>query len=1283
MYYAAVSILSVLVLIIINQDVLFRHDAALKMPALAAYKKFIVSVLAYCFTDILWGILQDLNLPRLLYIDTALNYVLMAVAIWFWIGYIVTYYNGKEILKTVFRNLGRAAVVISIGLVIYNAYNPILFEITEKGMYVSASNKFGIQICRTIVLLFLLLHSLCVVFLRYKRKRQRAGVLALFVLIMAAFIAAQLLFYDLPFYSLAYLLGSCLLHFFVIEDEKERFMRETHEAAQREILSASATYENIIRMLSKDYFDLFYVDLETDEYIEYGSRTELDNLFSQTRGTDFFKTINKNVNKIVYEEDRPKLIEVLNKENILSEIEKKGLFGVYYRLVIEGKPTYVGLKATRVLGDEEHLIIGITNVDAQMKDRIYAESLKEEQKAFTRMNAFSRNLLVFYVIDPETDEYDEFSATEDYEKLGISKKGNNFFEEVHKNSLKIIFEEDREMFNRLFTRRNILGAVEIDGIFIMEYRLLIGNKPTYVRLKASEIEENGKKLLIIGVEDVDLYIRREQRQANELSAAKELAVKDALTGVRNNYAFSQAKKSLNEQIDNLEVEEFAIVICDINGLKEVNDNKGHLAGDDLIRRACERICNTFKHSSVFRIGGDEFAVICKGQDYKNINILLERMSIANTSQKDVQIAFGMARFCIGQSVEEVIHGADTLMYEHKAAMKARKDINSGVEDAEELYQFPENLKSAYESSPLSFVYYQNINNRAVPVLVSDGFCRNAGMPRETVVDWLSNGMFERMHPDDVGVMAQISDDFLNQRGEYDTIFRCRLARLSNDSSDSKTLKEEYMYIHGVGKWQTMPDGTQLAVITYGNLSMSQEATDEKRASYTTIRHDSYYTDTLTKLPNINYLNDFGVDKADVIRADGRTPNVIFLDIYSMQSYNNQYGFKEGDRLLCLTAKTLSKQFAKSLVIRESGDHFIILSPVDSPERIEKLISKVNRSIRMKAHGNTSGIRCGVCPMDETTALNEAIDHAKMALKHIENNMNREVEFFSKSSNMLYLQDRYIIENLDRAIREGWIRLYYHAIYRAETQKIAAFECLARWHDPVRGVIYPGVFISVLQKYHQLHKLDLFMFEQACREVKYRYENNLPLVPVSVNFSRQDFDHVDVLAEMNRLYDKYGMADYVDKSYFIIEITEQDLEEGEEVFQEQLSKILENKYRLWLDDFGSGYSAINSFSKYEFDLIKFDMNLVKNLDDVRGVNHILLEDMVNLARKLGIHTLIEGAETQEHIDFIKQIGCELIQGFYYSKPEPLDQILERVKRTGFIKMCETPEEREEFNEKWFE
>ena len=586
------------------------------------------------------------------------------------------------------------------------------------------------------------------------------------------------------------------------------------------------------------------------------------------------------------------------------------------------------------------------------------------------------------------------------------------------------------------------------------------------------------------------------------------------------------------------------------------------------------------------------------------------------------------------------------------------------------HMIPPEMRIAYENSPLSFVYYENVNGKAVPILASGGFCKNAGFDREHVMEWLEAGLFERMHPDDVGVVSKVSDDFLNQRGPYDVVFRCRLGG-------------QYHFIHGFGQWQTMPDGTEYAVIGYVNVTQTKEGMLTLEETYNMFQEDRFYTDPLTGLPNINYLHEFASEKANVIRTEGGTPVIVYADVEAMQSYNNQYGFREGNDLLRLIATVLREQFPNALVARGADDHFIIIADILDRDALVGRLERANRAVRQGARGNTSGFLSGICVLSDDEAVLEGIDHAKHALKRVNNDRTRAYAFFSQAADDQYWQNRYIIENFDRALDQGWIKVYYQGLYRIETQKIAAFEALARWVDPVRGTISPGAFIPVLQRYHQLYKLDLYMLEQVCREIPIRHENGLPLMPVSVNFSRQDFDHADIVAAMNGLYEKYGLDRYVDKDYFIVEITEQDVAIGAEGFRKQLKQIRENGYRLWLDDFGSGYSAINMFSQFAFDLIKYDMELLRHLDDNDGVNRLILKELVYVAKRLGIHTLIEGVETEAQLDFVREIGCELAQGFYFNRPESLDEILFRIHGGQKIKPCETKEERISLNQRWFE
>ena len=581
-----------------------------------------------------------------------------------------------------------------------------------------------------------------------------------------------------------------------------------------------------------------------------------------------------------------------------------------------------------------------------------------------------------------------------------------------------------------------------------------------------------------------------------------------------------------------------------------------------------------------------------------------------------------------------------------------------------MYIFPEELRRAYESCALSFVYYDVVDDTAVPVLVSDGFCKNTGIPREKVLAWLSGGMYERMHPDDVGVTQKISREFMRREGPYDTVFRCRI-------------HNSYHYIHGCGKWQRMPDGKELAVIGYLDVTETKDKMVTVAQSYDLFRKDQFYTDPLTGLPNLNYLHEFADERVRVLRLKGKKPAVIISDVYSMQSYNSQYGVKEGDALLRMVSSALKSAFPEALLVRGANDRFILLTDGDNPEELSAAIRRANEQIKQDATGITSGIRAGICEVGEGQNAIEALDHARHALRRINNDMTRTLAFFSQAADDQYWKERYINENFDQALENHWIKVYYQGITRVCSQKIASFEALARWVDPVRGIISPADFIPTLQRYHQLYRLDLYMFEQVCREMRVRNENGLPLVPVSINFSRQDFDHTDIVEKMNELYERYKLQELVGKDYFIVEITEQDMATGEEGFREQLRRIQENGYGLWLDDFGSGYSSINMFSQFRFDLIKFDMELLRHLEDNGGVNRIILRELVNVARLLGVHTLIEGLEDTDQLSFVQNIGCELAQGFYFYKPAPLDEILFRLRGGQPSRVCESSEEREKF------
>ncbi|MCR5674604.1 MAG: GGDEF domain-containing protein [Lachnospiraceae bacterium] len=197
-------------------------------------------------------------------------------------------------------------------------------------------------------------------------------------------------------------------------------------------------------------------------------------------------------------------------------------------------------------------------------------------------------------------------------------------------------------------------------------------RPNYVQLKAAMVEEQEGARLIVGVNDIDAAMRQEKEYEKRLTQAQNKANIDALTGVRNKHAYLEEEARLDKLIGGHEVPEFAVVIFDVNDLKKVNDTEGHQAGDQYIRDACGLICDSFKKSPVFRVGGDEFAVIVRGDDYLSVGERIDRIRKHNEEairNGGIVVACGMARFERDDCVAAVYERADREMYDDKSRLK--------------------------------------------------------------------------------------------------------------------------------------------------------------------------------------------------------------------------------------------------------------------------------------------------------------------------------------------------------------------------------------------------------------------------------------------------------------------------------------------------------------------------------------------------------------------------------------------------------------------------------------
>ena len=244
--------------------------------------------------------------------------------------------------------------------------------------------------------------------------------------------------------------------------------------------------------------------------------------------------------------------------------------------------------------------------------------------------------------------------------------------------------------------------------------------------------------------------------------------------------------------------------------------------------------------------------------------------------------------------------------------------------------------------------------------------------------------------------------------------------------------------------------------------------------------------------------------------------------------------------------------------------------------------------------------------------------------------------------MQHIDEQYILENFETALNKGYIKAYYQPVIRTLTEQICSVEALARWQDPVRGLLSPYLFISVLEKNRLIHKLDLMILENICYTYNEMREKGLPLHPFSINLSRLDFNEMDMLKAISDVIKKYN----VPSTAIHIEITESVMLDNTAYFRRIFDSFHDAGFAIFMDDFGSGYSSLNVLKDYSFDVLKIDMRF---LSDIGTRSKKILSSVINMAKAIGIHTLAEGVETKEQMIFLRNIGCEMLQGYYYSKP----------------------------------
>lgn len=407
-------------------------------------------------------------------------------------------------------------------------------------------------------------------------------------------------------------------------------------------------------------------------------------------------------------------------------------------------------------------------------------------------------------------------------------------------------------------------------------------------------------------------------------------------------------------------------------------------------------------------------------------------------------------------------------------------------------------------------------------------------------------------------------------------------------------------------------------------------------------------DDITKLPNRTFLEQKINAAMKVCEKNNTKCAVIFLDLDKFKNVNDSLGHDIGDILLREIGKRLKKYARKEdTVAHQGGDEFVILLENISDEEevvsLAKEIKKVfDKSFKIKNHkiSVTASIGISIYPIGGKTA-NDLLKNADTSMYFIKGKSKGDISIYTEEMNQHIIENIKIIDKLNYALPKD-LNVYFQPQYCSTTKKIIGAEALIRWLDDELGWVRPDKFIPLAEEFGLIKPIGRFVLNKSCEVIK---ETGLK---VAVNISPIQLMDEDLEKDIDKAIKKHK----IDPSLLTLEITEGAFISNFEAVKSVLNKIKLLGIKLALDDFGTGYSSLSYLSQLPFDYLKIDQSFIKNQD-----NLILVSSIIDMAKKLNLTTIAEGIETLEQLNLLRHNGCNIIQGYFYSKPLTLEKLRE--------------------------
>lgn len=374
-------------------------------------------------------------------------------------------------------------------------------------------------------------------------------------------------------------------------------------------------------------------------------------------------------------------------------------------------------------------------------------------------------------------------------------------------------------------------------------------------------------------------------------------------------------------------------------------------------------------------------------------------------------------------------------------------------------------------------------------------------------------------------------------------------------------------------------------------------------------------------------------------------DIVLSDFINFKHFNSRYGTEAGDWLLLKTGEMLSMDGNDAICGRYGADRFVSIVPHMDEAALSNLENfQLPEQAKDELPVFSIVVKFGVCAdIDHNMPISVSCDRAYMAVQSVKHQYGRNLAVYDDDLGKAIHQELIIEENMKSALENNQFHVYYQPKMDISSETICGAEALVRWIHPTLGFMNPGIFIPLFEKNGFITSMDLFIWEQVCRDLSEWRDKGIALVPVSVNISRKDFNLHDLSDRIIHIVDWY----HIDHSLFHLEVTESSYAENAEDIMKHINILHEAGFVIELDDFGSGYTSLSTLNDMNIDILKLDISLLQK--DKPDSDRSVLNFAMQLARMMKLRTIQEGVETKEQLERLKALGCDCIQGYYYSKP----------------------------------